>query len=337
MAEIVRASEIRDDLSADVMVIDENLDALQRAYQRLEEKSYAHLQEKLRILTHHLSKSQLRELVCANFKNEELYRFFKSLHITPLSSTKASDAACYADLSLSVRFCRSLCAYLWDDGDEMQALHRFLHTVLASNQREHVAAYAPRIDGAPRVACVQSVYSDRALETMFSKTERIRTIYGRDFQQCCEMLSQGEADYCLLPLENSANGFLTSFYRLIDRYGLHVVCSCNMVDDGADGGMSKMALLAEECIAFRAEAQRYCLDLSVSFTEQYNASLLIDAARLCGLQLRRADGIGCGDELSHYLSFWATGQGALVFLVFLLLYVPQFYIVGLYPSFSQEK
>ena len=73
-----------------------------------------------------------------------------------------------------------------------------------------------------RVAYVKNRRNDDAYLAFAKSIKGARAEYVSSFQDACEAAADGGCEYCIIPIENDADGKLYSFYRLLDRYGLKI-------------------------------------------------------------------------------------------------------------------
>lgn len=68
---------------------------------------------------------------------------------------------------------------------------------------------------------VPGAFAETALYTYFG--EDVSVINVKDFQEVAIMVSEGKADYGVLPIENSTAGFVSGIYDLLEGYQLNIV------------------------------------------------------------------------------------------------------------------
>lgn len=114
---------------------------------------------------------------------------------------------------------------------EMSRAHQ--HGLLADGSEMRIET--DRIDGLPaatRVACqgVMGAYSHHAAKAFFPKAD---IIFRDSWPAACDLLFAGEADYVVLPLENSTAGTVNRVYDLLVQRGLFIVASLSFRIDHA--------------------------------------------------------------------------------------------------------
>ena len=68
---------------------------------------------------------------------------------------------------------------------------------------------------------VPGAFAEMAMTTYFG--ENIAAVNVKEFSDTAKMVAEGEADYGVLPIENSSAGFVNGIYDLLERYRLSIV------------------------------------------------------------------------------------------------------------------
>lgn len=81
---------------------------------------------------------------------------------------------------------------------------------------------APALSLNPRVACpgIRGSYTEEACCKVFG--QNVRANYFDTFEQVFEAVSRGEADYGIVPLENSTAGSVDGTYELFGKYDIYI-------------------------------------------------------------------------------------------------------------------
>ena len=82
------------------------------------------------------------------------------------------------------------------------------------------------------VVYVRSDTADAAFET-FSDGREVRASYAASFREACESVYYERADYCILPLEDTSDGLLVPFRRMMMKYDLRL-CGAVLQRNGED-------------------------------------------------------------------------------------------------------
>lgn len=67
---------------------------------------------------------------------------------------------------------------------------------------------------------IEGAYSHLACKTVFSDAKALAC---ENFQSAIQMVEQGQADYAMIPLENSTAGRVEEIYRLLPKTHLHII------------------------------------------------------------------------------------------------------------------
>lgn len=115
----------------------------------------------------------------------------------------------------------------------MEMSRAYQHGLLADGNEMRVEA--DRIDSlpvGPKVVCqgVTGAYSHIASTAFFPKAD---LVFCDSWSKACDFLRAGEADYVVLPLENSTAGTVNRVYDLLVQRGLFVVASLSLRIDHA--------------------------------------------------------------------------------------------------------
>ena len=100
------------------------------------------------------------------------------------------------------------------------------------------------------VAYQKSSYADAAFLRFSTLLKNPRTHYTSGFPSACEDVFNGRCEFCILPLENSSEGILNSFLRLIDRFELHICATCDITSTDHSRS-TKFALLRRTLTPFQ--------------------------------------------------------------------------------------
>ncbi len=193
-----------------------------------------------------------------------------------------------------------------------------------------------------RVAYMPGSFADKAYLRLTSLLKSPRANATASFVDACEEVHSGLCEYCILPLENTHSGRLTTFTRLILRYRLQIVAVCDLENGAAAGQATRFALLRE------AEEGRFpvplsakpplCLEL-VHLVASPSLTDLLIAAEFCGMTPRRIDTLPRFDELetfeespdTAFACVWNAAEGDLsTFRRFLALESPESILTGIY-------
>ena len=113
--------------------------------------------------------------------------------------------------------------------------------------------------------------TDRAYKCFANQFPSLRAVYSTDFKSACEDVYYDRSDACILPLESSEDGLITSFRRMLTRYELKIVSKAKI--DLQDDGYQTLALLSNDDGDPDGSEFEFCIP---SFKSD-DATLLFDA------------------------------------------------------------
>lgn len=191
-----------------------------------------------------------------------------------------------------------------------------------------------------RIIYQRNSYADNAYLRFASILSHSRAVYTHSFETVCEEVYNGSCEYCILPLENTTEGPLTSFTRLIDRYALKIAATCDIpTTDGTR--ITRFALLRRSLIpTIRMEVPVRYFECAIPFDHSPTAADVLCAAQHCGLKLCRLDSrthqTEYGPRPHIHFVFEAEDDHLTVFLLYLAMEAPHFDAVGLYSHLSDQ-
>ncbi len=153
-----------------------------------------------------------------------------------------------------------------------------------------------------RVAYMPGAFADKAYIRFAEEIPHCRAASFHSFVDACEEVRGGLCEFCILPLESTADGKLMGFARLIIKYRLQIVAVCDI--RGSAGGQestTRFALLQNAgedrersplSPLFRNHPNHYLELLHMTANPPYNE--IIAAAEFCGLSLARVDTMPAG-------------------------------------------
>ena len=96
-----------------------------------------------------------------------------------------------------------------------------------------------------RVAYQKNLYSDRAFARLTGSMHSADAVCLSTTASVCEEIYYGRCTHCILPIYSSADGILTAFTKLIDKYDLVINAACDVSLPDGDSIM-RFALLRHE-------------------------------------------------------------------------------------------
>lgn len=315
-----------------IEIIRVNLNALEEELISLGERKCAHLNERFGAILSEAGAPAAGEFAGYMDVVREIDReyfpqqSFNSERCIPENSGAVRDLSEQSRVSERMFLCRMLSAR-YGDALRLNAFFRDSGGMAASN----------------RISYHRSAFSDLAYRRFSEVLAEPTSVYGKDFASTCEDVYDGRAGLCILPIEHSVEGRMSSFHHLISKYDLKVVLTCPVsLQEG--GASTRFALL-------RRSVQRIRIPESCPHRELFSFSLtlpgegdddkladlsdILFAARSAGLELMKIDSDPLTDaegEYNYELTFYTDAPGAdlRAFLLYLLLDAPQFTPIGLY-------
>jgi hypothetical protein len=184
-----------------------------------------------------------------------------------------------------------------------------------------------------RVVYPKSSYADAAYLKFSSLMTVPRASYAHTFLSACEDVYNGVCEFCILPIENSSEGQLNSFLRLIQKYELRIAATC-LVSGANRTGNTRFALLRKNITPLLLpENMPIYWEFAVPMDDDVSIADLLLASGLCDLHLIRLDALPRSeDDSTDYTRFtFLTTEGNLqAFLLFLSMDIPHYEPIGLY-------
>ena len=185
-----------------------------------------------------------------------------------------------------------------------------------------------------RISYQKNSYTELAFQK-FSRLLQgvVRASYAQSFPSVCEDVFNGACEYCILPIENSAEGRLVSFANLIAQYDLKIAATCD-VKVGEDK-TTRFALLRRHAAPLQeADGFTHLFEFSCDLSQEQEADDLLSAARLCGLAsqyvaLRPVEG-----QRKLHGVFDADAGNLYAYLIYLAMEFPSANLIGHYPNIS---
>lgn len=185
-----------------------------------------------------------------------------------------------------------------------------------------------------RISYQKNSYTEAAFARFSGILGEARASYAHSFPSVCEDVYNGICEYCILPVENSTEGRLNSFFRLISQFDLKIAAACD-VKTGEDK-TTRFALLRRSITQLHvAPALPRYYEFFCTLGEYPAPQDLLTAARFCSLQIERTELSSDTDGFSSMHAVLRTDHGDLpAFLLYLAMEVPNTNPIGLYPLFT---
>lgn len=283
-------------------------------------ENHNHIEKRMRLLSEqkNVVAHELAFSICNGVKN--------------MPDVLASIRECSADMSISDKV--SLCFAVYDFFEQKNLLN-FKHEFLPSIS-EPVPA-----DALNKIAYMKSNYTDRAFGVFSSAIRTNRAVLVNSFALACEEVISGNCEFALLPLENSSDGILYSFYSLIENNGLNIFTTCEITDIYDDFKATRFALVCKNPTNATQikNRSRYFEFLNTLYGNISTSDILI-AAKLCGMRLVMHNSLPVvykTEEYTDHFIFCAKDAFLDVFLLFLSVFAKDYISLGIYAKTSQNK
>ena len=192
----------------------------------------------------------------------------------------------------------------------------------------------------PRIIYQKSGYADSAYLRFSSMFEESHAIYTHGFVSACEDVYNGLCEYCILPVESSAEGLLGSFFKLILKYDLKIAATCDVIEK-RDHRTTRFALLRRTLLPiFSTASPNMAFELPLTGCGAKEMANLLFAASFFGVELSNVVSLPSNDGRDNALVrliFSLTNGDTEAFLMFLSMEFPQYIPIGIYPHLSAKK
>ena len=303
-------------------VITQNLCEINQRFDLLGEQEIAHLRE----LSTEIAKSaDIADLLSAlPYYRPQVSHTRQNTPEGNLQMLARSHKLCEA------RQCMILCHSLFEHLQEREPLLPYLFPDI-----EEIGAHAVN-----RIIYQRSSYADDAYLTFASLFTEPRAAYAHSFHAACEEVYNGHCEYCILPLENAAEGELIGFAKLISRYELKIAACCSIA--GADTARAtRFALLRRNILPALSTNTESNGFFRFSLPTHLHSLLgdILDAARFCELKLLTLSTLpaskGEADSCFH-VTLSIDGGKLYPFLLYLAMVAPQYTPIGIYSQLKQK-
>jgi len=180
------------------------------------------------------------------------------------------------------------------------------------------------------VAVLNNPYVDIAFEH-FSRLKELTSLSVQSFNEICETVNNGGAEYGIIPIESSDSGKLLRFYSLINQYDLKINAVCDIA--GKDGSTTTRYALIGKSIELSESPEYFEFSINLDKGQSLNEILL--ASSLCSMTLHRIDSIPISYremEYSFYPIFKIKDADIDTFLLYMYLDFPQYTPIGIFPK-----
>lgn len=314
-------------------VVAGNLEYIFRAEASVYERKFAHLKERAGIIARMIKAktgvSDIMDAVAHSYEASEIYADQKG-------GTQNFEA-CFAEVNL----CEA--APLSENSRKLDILY-----ICKCIAEADGAAYGKKdivrwlceseeavlpASGDKKVSFVRGNGSGRAFERFAKYVPGVLAEYEEDFRSALEAVANGESTYAIVPIENSLDGRLNSFYRLIEKYALSIVLTVDIPSEDYESS-TKFALVYKNLDIIEASGETV-FECKITFSEQKELGDIILASQFFGAEICKIHSLPLssgGRENSFDITFGLNGANAAGLFCFLFLEYPYFASVGLYTD-----
>ncbi len=189
---------------------------------------------------------------------------------------------------------------------------------------------APPASDSSVIAYVDNQYSAAAYEILSSSVKGATPRICGSFTEMCDSTSSGETEACILPIENTSDGKLLSFYSLIDRSDLKISNICDVYSED-ESRRTRYALLRRSLRRLDDEVNELYFEFSFCPTPGLTVDEILHAAVLADLVIYRIDSVPLRYSESNFIFhpvLLGNIENILVYTLFLSLNSAQYTPVG---------
>ena len=317
-------------------VISQNLEYVFCAEASVYERKFAHLSERAAVIARLLKEksnfADVMKAVAVFDEASEIYTELKgermdfSLYFDEANQGESACLSKYSKILNDLYICRSI-ALLNETKCGKEELEAFIC------EREEIEMAQHKETHDKKVSFVRGNQSGRAFEYFAKFVPGVLAEYEEDFKSACEAVANGESIYAIIPIENSLDGRLNSFYRLIEKYTLFIVLTAEIPSDDYESS-TKFALVYRNPDVIEAEGEEF-FECKLTFSHQSELGNVILAADYFGAEVRKIHSLPLsfgGRENSFDIIFGIDGSDLAGLFCYLFLEYPHFTTVGFYTS-----
>ena len=187
-----------------------------------------------------------------------------------------------------------------------------------------------------RFAYVHNPYSDVACEMFSSLTREPRVLYADSFRAACEAVYQGDARYAILPLGNSGEYRLKSFYSLIDSFSLRICAAASVAhNDSEETTVFGMLTLTEPELPSHGD-DSYRMDIKLQ-TMRTGAWEVLLAAQTYGLECLGIEAVPASLGGTADITLGGDAQGCEYMRAYLGIFAPSATLTGIYKEINNTE
>ena len=270
------------------------------------------------------------------YKRENLVKQQKNITLSELARHYCETCSNADDILKSLKEITDLLSA----DDKMVFLSELCHSEFSAKLKDilFIGSAEPTSAGAhSKISYLKNKYNDTAFEYFSHSIANAKPDYASSFTECCENVFDGRCEYCILPLINSRDGRLLSFYSLLERYELKI---CGVIDIDSEDATStiKHALIGRSCKELRKKIQKnqkYIFEFYITSDNTNFLSPLFEAANQVGATLTCIDSIPT-EYAPHlqkfFISFSVSSHNLLSLRLFVALNHSAYTPLGIYKD-----
>ncbi len=189
-------------------------------------------------------------------------------------------------------------------------------------------------DVTQKLSYVQNHYTNLAFSKFSKQFKGLQAYYQSRFDTICEDVYNERCEFCILPIENTSEGKLVSFYSLIDKYDLKILSACAIDND--DRKSTLFALLGKNFSVLKKNIGSFFFEFAVTTGDFSSVAEILAVAEHFSLKLRRIDSLplSYNDEAFSYHIILELESASEItpFLIYLSANVPQYTPIGLFSK-----
>ena len=312
-------------------VITQNLQYIFRAEASVYERKFAHLKERADIIARSLKArigcKDIMEAISSSYEAADIY--------AEAYSEKPNFGELFADINKPAAYaltenaskldefyiCKCISEY---DGGEYRK--NDIIEWLSENDEQAEPAVRDR-----RVSFVRGNGPGRAFERFAKYVPGVLAEYEDDFRRALEAVANGETTFAIVPIENSFDGRLNSFYRLMEKYALSIVLAANIPSDDYESS-TKFALVYKKLDVIEAEGEDF-FECKITLRDPAELADIINAASYFSADVCKVYSLPLssgGRENSFDIIFGLDGANYAGLFCYLMLKYPHLSPIGVY-------
>ena len=191
-----------------------------------------------------------------------------------------------------------------------------------------------------RIAYLKNSYNDTAYMHLSTLLESPRAAYFDSISAVCESVYNNTSEYCILPLETSSDGKLSSFYDIILKYGFKI-CGVYDLHNQDTKKYTRYGLISKSInpnkTLIKHKSRIKYLEFAFESDGYPLLSDILTASEHCSMKLRRVDTLSPAS--SRYQKsplicpvFRVDSADLNTFMTFLAIDCPEYKMLGIYTQ-----